>query len=113
MRRRVNGRTWSSARGVGRPQSFGSGDEKTLEKQFAVWQRKLLNYVVSVFPDMKDPMEWAVSLPTAVTDRALAQAYGDEADAVDVVEGLAEKDHQLYSVLVQITEYEANDIVSS
>ena len=43
-------------RGVGRPANFGAGDEKTLEKSFPVWQRELLNYVVSIYPDMKEPL---------------------------------------------------------
>ena len=33
-------------RGIGRPGTFGQGDEKQSEKTFPVWQRKLQNYVV-------------------------------------------------------------------
>ena len=30
-------------RGIGRPSNFGSGEEKSLEKSFPVWQRKMQN----------------------------------------------------------------------
>ena len=46
-------------RGKGRPSNFGSGVEKSLEKSFQVWQRKMQNYIISVFPDLRDPLEWA------------------------------------------------------
>ena len=42
-------------RGIGRPSNFGSGEEKS----FPVWQRKMQNYIVSVFPDLREPLEWA------------------------------------------------------
>ena len=44
-------------RGIGRPSNFGTGDEKVLEKTFPIWQRKLQNYVVSVYPDLQPAME--------------------------------------------------------
>jgi hypothetical protein len=98
-------------RGLGRPGSFGGGDEKTNEKQFPTWARKLQNYVVSVFPDMADPMNWAVLRPGMIADDELDKAFGAQADLTDQVSDLGDKNHQLYSVLMQVTEGEANDIV--
>ena len=40
-------------RGIGRPSNFGSGEEKSLEKSFPVWQRKMQNYIINVFPDLR------------------------------------------------------------
>ena len=91
-------------RGIGRPGNFGQGDEKSLEKTFLVWQRKLPNYVVSVYPDLQEPMQWAVSCASQILDVDIDKAYCTSADALDHVEGIQDKDHQLYSVLMQLTE---------
>ena len=98
-------------RGVGKPPNFGLGEERVLEKNFPVWQRKMLNYVVSIFIDLKEPLDWAITVPTPITDADLEKAFGHGADIIDQVDNLQEKLHQLYSVLVQVTEGEANDIV--
>ena len=98
-------------RGIGRPSNFGTGDEKVLEKTFPIWQRKLQNYVVSVYPDLQPAMEWAVMQGSPITDADINDAYGDAADALDEFSDAQDKDHQLYSVLTQVTEGEANDIV--
>ena len=41
-------------RGIGKPAGFGSADERVLEKTLLVWHRKLLNYLVSVVPDVRE-----------------------------------------------------------
>ena len=98
-------------RGIGRPSNFGTGEEKVLEKTFPIWQRKLQNYVVSVYPDLQPAMEWAVMQGSPITDADIDDAYGNAADALDQISDVQDKDHQLYSVLIQVTEGEANDIV--
>ena len=54
-------------RGIGRPSNFGSGEEKSLEKSFPVWQRKMQKYIVSVFPDLREPLEWAAMTAVLIT----------------------------------------------
>eukprot|EP00971_Amphidinium_carterae_P343376 6483103-Amphidinium_carterae.1 len=98
-------------RGIGRPPNFGSGEEKTLEKNFPVWQRKMQNYIVSVFPDFQDPLRWAANTSEQITEIVMEDTFGRNADETMRVGSLMDKDHQLYAVLVQVTESEANDIV--
>ena len=98
-------------RGVGKPSTFGVGDERTLEKQFLVWSRKMQNFVVSVFPDMKPVLEWAGIQSEAITADGLEAAFGSQADDLDTVEDVANKNHQFYSVLVQLTEGDGTDLV--
>ena len=40
-------------------------------------------------------------------------AFGPEADEMDKVEKLEEKMHQVFTILMQLTEGEANDLVSN
>ena len=98
-------------RGIGRPSNFGSGEEKSLEKSFPVWQRKMQNYIVSVFPDLREPLEWAAMTAVPITHQLVDQRFGSEADPTDQVTDLEDKMHQVFAVLMQVTEGEANDIV--
>jgi hypothetical protein len=98
-------------RGIGKPPTFGNKEDKILEKDFPVWQSKVMNYVVSVYKDLKDPMEWAVNMQMPIGEKEVNEKYGTYADALDQLDDVEDKIHQLYSVLVQITEGEANDIV--
>ena len=98
-------------RGIGRPPNFGSGEERSLEKSFPVWQRKMQNYIVSVFPDLREPLEWAATTAVPITNQLVHQRFGSEADPMDRVTDLKDKMHQVFAVLMQVTEGEANDIV--
>ena len=98
-------------RGIGRPSNFGSREGKSLEKSFPVWQRKMSNYVVSVFPDLREPLEWAAMTAVPITHQLVDQRFGSEADPTDQVTDLEDKMHQVFAVLMQVTEGEANDIV--
>ena len=98
-------------RGIGRPSNFGSGEEKSLEKSFPVWQRKMQNYIISVFPDLREPLEWAATTAVPITHQLVEQRFGSEADPTDQVMDLEDKMHQVFAVLMQVTEGEANDIV--
>ena len=97
-------------RGIGRPSNLGSGEEKSLEKSFPVWQRKMQNYI-SVFPDLREPLEWAAMTAAPITPQLVEQRFGSEADPTDQVTDLEDKIHQVFAVLMQVTEGEANDIV--
>ena len=98
-------------RGIGRPSNFGSCEEKSLEKSFPVWQRKMPNYIVSVFPDLREPLEWAAMTAVPITHQLVDQRFGSEADPTDQVTDLKDKMHLVFAVLMQVTEEEANDIV--
>ena len=98
-------------RGIGRPSNFGSGEEKSLEKSFPVWQRKMQNYIISVFPDLQEPLEWAAMTAVSITHQLVDQRFGSEADPTDQVTDLEDTMHQVFAVLMQVTEGEANDIV--
>ena len=97
--------------GIGRPSNFGSGDETSLEKSFPVWQRKMQNYIISVFPDLREPLEWPAMTAVPITHQLVEQRFGSEADPTDQVTDLEDKMHQVFAVLMQVTEGEANDIV--
>ena len=90
-------------RGIGRPSNFGSGEEKSLEKSFPVWQRKMQNCIISVFP--------AATTAVPITHQLVEQRFGSEADPTDQVMDLEDTMHQVFAVLMQVTEGEANDIV--
>ena len=92
-----------------RPSNFGSGEEKSLEKSFPVWERKMQNYIISVFPDLREPLEWAAMTAVPITHQLVEQRFGSEADPTDQVTDLEDKMHQVFAVLMQVTEGEAND----
>ena len=82
-------------RGIGRPSNFGSGEEKSLEKSFPVWQRKMQNYIISVFPDFREPLEWAATTAVPITHQLVEQRFGSEADPTDQVMDLEDKMHRV------------------
>ena len=98
-------------KGIGRPSNFGSGEEKSLEKSFPVWQRKMQNNIISVFSDLREPLEWAAMTAVPITHQLVEQRFGSEADPTDQVTDLEDKMHLVFAVLMQVTEGEANDIV--
>ena len=98
-------------RGIGRPPNFGSGEERSLEKSFPVWSRKMQNYIVSVFVDLREPLEWAATTAVPITHQLVEQRFGSGADSTDQVTDLEDEIHQVSAVLMQVTEGEANDIV--
>ena len=97
-------------RGVAKPNSFGGGDAKNLERMFPSWARKTSNYIVSVFPALADVLLWAVDQPTVITQVALNTEHGLE-EGLGGVANLKELDHQVYSALLHLTEGDANDLV--
>ena len=91
-------------REIGRPSNFGSGEEKRLEKRFPVRQRKMQNFIISVFPDLREPLEWAAMTAVPITHQLVDQRFGSEADPTDQVTDLEDKMHQVFAVLMQVTE---------
>ena len=78
-------------RRIGRPSNFGSGEEKSLEKSFPVWERKMQNYIISVFPDLREPLEWAATTAVPITRQLVEQRFGSQADPTDQVMDLEDK----------------------
>ena len=64
---------WWTHGEFGRPSNFGSGEEKSLEKSFPVWQRKMQNYIISVFPDLREPLDWAAMTAVPITPQLAEQ----------------------------------------
>jgi len=111
-RNRDGERDLVDTRGVGKPTSFGKGSERELEALFSTWARKLASFVVSVWPDMQGPLEWAARADGPLSDEDVNAKSGAEAeDPEERVGRLEEEQHQLYTLLAQVTEHESNDIV--
>ena len=49
--------TLVDTRGIGRPDSFGKGDQRSLELMFPGWRRKTTNFLVSLYPSIKELLE--------------------------------------------------------
>ena len=64
-----------------------------------------------VFPDLREPLEWAATTAVHITHQLVEQRFGSEAEPTDQVIDLEDKMHQVFTVLMQVTEGEANDIV--
>ena len=100
-------------RGIGKPGQFGPGTDEELKKKFPNWQRKTANFVLSVYPDLKPALEWAAVRPDPITEEELSPVFGEDADETERIPALNDKCHQLYSMLLQLTEGEPNDVVSN
>ena len=98
-------------KGLGRPGSFGAGSTLELEKKFSMWSRKTLNFITAVYGDLKPALDWSIDQVSRITADDLDLTYGAQADTSDQIDDVHAKDAQLYTALVQLTEYEANDVV--
>ena len=79
--------------------------------QDVLYLQKMQNYIISVFRDLREPLEWAAITAVPITHQLVEQRFGSEADPTDQVTDLEDKIHQVFAVLMQVTEGEANDIV--
>ena len=89
-------------RGIGKTVCFGAADEKVLEKTRPVWQRKLQNYLLNVFSDFKESMEWALKQTESISVADMDSADVDHSALEDGVEDFQDQVLQLYSVLMQV-----------
>ena len=71
-----NSRTMIDTKGLGKPSSFGKGDRKELESMFPSWSRKTRNFVLSIYDDLKDLLDWAAEQPDVITSEKLKATYG-------------------------------------
>ena len=94
-------------KGLGKPNSF-SGNEK----KFLPWKIRLENFIVNVFPDLAPALTWAEEYEEAIIDVDVTNAFGDAED-VDFIPDIFDKQQQLYSALQSLVEGEAFDIVNN
>ena len=87
---------------IGRPSNFGSGEEKSLEKASQCGRGKMQKYIISAFPDLRKPLEWAAMTAVPITHQLVEQRLGSEADPTDQVMDLEDKMHQVFAVLMQV-----------
>ena len=52
-------------RGIAKPQTF-----KDEEATLTVWQKKTEGYITTVFPRLREPLEWAIDRSEAITYEA-------------------------------------------
>ena len=100
----TGGLTLVDNRGLGKPQQF-HGDEM----KFLPWKRRTSNYVISVFPDMRHPLEWAEEQEDPIEMADAVKEFDDL--SLHTVINLVAKSEQLYAALEQLTEGEPFDIV--
>ena len=87
-------------RGVAKPITF-SGDDK----RFHVWMIKTTNFIVGVYPDFKEALEWAAECPDVIGEGVVDEVLADPAGEL-YVEDVKHKSAQLYSLLQSVLEGE-------
>jgi hypothetical protein len=85
-------------KGLGKPSTF-SGEAE----QFLPWRHRMTSYICSVYPDLREVLEWCEEREKSITGEELRRAFGDLADALDQVNGLEEKSRELASALQMVT----------
>ena len=93
-------------KGLGKPSVY-SGEAE----QFLPWRHRMSSYICSVYPDLREVLEWCEESEKSISSEELNKAFGDEADAIDQVSNLAEKSSELASALQMVTQKEPFAIV--
>ena len=93
-------------KGLGKPSTF-SGEAE----QFLPWRHRMTSYICSVYPDLREVLEWCEEREKSITGEELRRAFGDAADALDQVPDLDEKSRELASALQMVTQREPFAIV--
>jgi len=96
------------SKGIGKPTQFSNR-----EADWAVWSKKLVNFIGAVHSDAGQVLEWAIDQSGEVTSHMLSEAFGEDADEGDRVHDLGLMDHEIFTVLTQMTDAEAFDIVQN
>ena len=95
-------------KGIGKPPSFTDK-----ESEFQVWSKKTANFLISVYPELEAPLEWAAEEPDPFDRTRVVTEFGDQHDILNYVAKIAELDHQIHTVLSQLTFGEGFDIVNN
>ena len=94
-------------KGIGKPGVF-----KGAEEHFLPWKTKVENFIVNVFPDLAEALEWAEEKEGECTDAEIRTLYEDP-NSLDHLPQVQDKQHQLFTVSQQLCEKEPFDIVSN
>ena len=100
-------RSLVDTRGIGKPQT--SRDD---ESSFTVWRKKTEGYILSTFPGLREPLEWAMDRAKAITWEVQDATYGASAGENEI-EGLEDFTRQLHTLLIHITDGESFDSVNA
>lgn len=85
-------------KGFGKPSTFSGEPE-----QFLPWRHRMTSYICSVYPDMREVLEWCEEREKSISSEELSNAFGEKADVIDQIEGLEEKSRELASALQMVT----------
>ena len=91
-------------RGVAKPDKFGSKDEGFLQ-----WKIQTESFILSVFPELEEPLTWSEEHETSITKADVEAEFGSS--TAGEVEEIHEKSAQVYAVLQNLLEGEAFTIV--
>ena len=94
-------------KGIGRPDKYNGKDFDA----FLPWSVKTSGFISGVYSEFKEALVWAQEFEKEIEDDDIGKAYGMEADDVDRIEDLQQKEQQLYTALLALTEDDAWDIV--
>ena len=97
------------SKGLGRPTVY----DGTVEVKAIPWLKKVKNFFVGVYPEMRLPMEWAAENLKELTKEMVDAAYGIHAEMEDEIDDLEYKTTQLYMALENLTDREPLDIVQN
>ena len=93
-------------KGLGKPSTF-SGDAD----QFLPWRHRMSAYVCSIYPELRDVLEWCEERDKSISTEELNATFGEEADEIDRVPKLFDKSVELSSALQMVTSKEPFAIV--
>ena len=77
-------------KGLGKPSTF-SGDAD----QFLPWRHRMSAYVCSIYPELRDVLEWCEERDKSISTEELNATFGEEADEIDRVPKLFDKSVEL------------------
>jgi hypothetical protein len=93
-------------KGFGKPSQF-SGEAE----QFLPWRHRMASYICSIYPELREVLEWCEERETSISSDELDKAFGESADEIDKVPDLVEKERELASALQMVTQKEPFAIV--
>ena len=105
--RREQRQTLVDTKGLGKPSSFDGAEEK-----FLPWKTRTENFIIGVYPDIAPALEWAEEQTAPIDSVDVAAAFGNP-DEDEFIQGLVDKQQQLFMVLQQLCEKEAFDLVTN
>ena len=93
-------------KGLGKPSTF-SGDAD----QFLPWRHRMSAYVCSIYPELRDVLEWCEERDKSISTEELNATFREEAGEIDRVPKLFDKSVELSSALQMVTSKEPFAIV--